>query len=119
MHTFTKADLIERILEGVGLNFRESKEMVELFFQEISDTLEDGEEVKLAGFGVFNVRDKPARPGRNPKTGEDIPVSARRVVTWHPSAALREMADAAASKRVGSARVGLKAPYDSPATTFS
>lgn len=94
MNTITKADLAERIVDGVGLNHREAKEMVEMFFQEISDTLVDGEEVKLSGFGVFSGRDKPARPGRNPKTGESIPVSARRVVTWHPSNSLKSAVDA-------------------------
>jgi integration host factor subunit alpha len=93
MPTTTKVDLIERIVGGVGLNQREAKEMVELFFQEIADVLEDGEEVKLAGFGVFNVRDKPERPGRNPKTGENIPISARRVVTFHPSGCLKDAVD--------------------------
>jgi integration host factor subunit alpha len=93
MHTITKADLTERIVNSVGLNHREAKEMVESFFKEISDTLEAGEEVKLAGFGVFHVRDKPERPGRNPKTGEEIPVSARRVVTFHPSGCLKDAVD--------------------------
>lgn len=93
MTTLTKADLAERIVDGVGLNHREAKEMVELFFKEISDMLKAGEEVKLAGFGVFSLRDKPERPGRNPKTGEDIPVSARRVVTWRPSGNLKGAVD--------------------------
>lgn len=93
MSTITKADLQERIVDGVGLNYREAKEMVELFFQTIADTLEAGEEVKLAGFGVFSLRDKPERPGRNPKTGEDIPILARRVVTWHPSGNLKGAVD--------------------------
>ena len=64
--------------------------MVEAFFAEIASCLEAGEEVKLAGFGVFNVRDKPERPGRNPKSGESIPVLARRVVTFHPSQSLKD-----------------------------
>ena len=67
--------------------------MLETFFKEISDCLERGEEVKLAGFGVFNMRDKPERPGRNPKTGEDIPITARRVVTFHASGCLKEVVD--------------------------
>lgn len=91
--TLTKADLAETLFEKVGLNQRESKEMVEAFFREISDSLERGEEVKLAGFGVFNMRDKPERPGRNPKTGEEIPISARRVVTFHASSCLKEAVD--------------------------
>ncbi len=88
--TLTKADLAATLFEQVGLNQRESKEMVEAFFKEISDSLERGEEVKLAGFGVFNMRDKPERPGRNPKTGEEIPITARRVVTFHASGCLKD-----------------------------
>lgn len=68
--------------------------MVEAFFNEISDSLERGEEVKLAGFGVFNLRDKPERPGRNPKTGEEVAISARRVVTFHASGCLKDAVDA-------------------------
>ena len=88
--TLTKAELSEQLVEGLGLNRREAKEMVESFFEEISATLEAGEEVKLSGFGVFTLRDKPERPGRNPKTGEDIPIHARRVVTFHASQMLKE-----------------------------
>lgn len=88
--TITKADLTEKLNEQVGFNNREAKEMVEAFFKEISDCLERGEEVKLAGFGVFNMRDKPERPGRNPKTGEEIPITARRVVTFHASGCLKD-----------------------------
>jgi len=91
--TLTKADLSEILSDKVGLNQRESKEMVEAFFKEIADCLERGEEVKLAGFGVFNMRDKPERPGRNPKTGEEIPISARRVVTFHASGCLKDAVD--------------------------
>ena len=93
MATLTKADLAERIVDGVGLNHREAKEMVERFFEELAEALEAGGEVKISGFGVFNLRDKPERPGRNPKTGESIPVSARRVVTWHPSNSLKGAVD--------------------------
>lgn len=91
--TLTKADLAEKLYLQVGFNNREAKEMVEAFFQEISGCLERGEEVKLAGFGVFNMRDKPERPGRNPKTGEEIPITARRVVTFHASDSLKEVVD--------------------------
>jgi integration host factor subunit alpha len=91
--TITKADLAEKLYEQVGFNNREAKEMVEAFFKEISDCLERGEEVKLAGFGVFNMRDKPERPGRNPKTGEEIPITARRVVTFHASGCLKDAVD--------------------------
>lgn len=92
--TLTKADLAEQLYEQVGFNNREAKEMVEAFFKEISDCLERGEEVKLAGFGAFNMRDKPERPGRNPKTGEEIPITARRVVTFHVSGCLKDAVDA-------------------------
>ena len=88
--TITKADLSEQLYEKVGLNNREAKEMAEAFFQEISDCLVRGEEVKLAGFGVFALRDKPERPGRNPKTGVAVPISARRVVTFHASGNLKD-----------------------------
>lgn len=90
----TKADLAEQLVTGVGLNHREAKEMVEGFFKEISDCLERHEEVKLAGFGVFNTRKKSARPGRNPKTGEETPISARRVATFHPSGRLKDSVEA-------------------------
>ena len=90
----TKADLAEQLVTGVGLNHREAKEMVEGFFKEISDCLERQEEVKLAGFGVFNTRKKSARPGRNPKTGEETPISARRVATFHPSGRLKDSVEA-------------------------
>lgn len=92
--TLTKADLAEQIYNKVGLNNREAKEMVEAFFAEISECLERGEEVKLSGFGAFALRDKPERPGRNPKTGEEIPITARRVVTFHASASLKEAVEA-------------------------
>lgn len=95
--TITKADLAETLSEKVGLNQRESKEMVEAFFKEISDCLERGEEVKLAGFGVFNMRNKPERPGRNPKTGEEIPITARRVVTFHASDCLKNAVDSSSN----------------------
>jgi integration host factor subunit alpha len=88
--TITKAELANLLVENMGLNHREAKDMVEAFFKEASDCLERGEEVKLSGFGVFSMRDKPERPGRNPKTGENIPISARRVVTFHPSNSLKE-----------------------------
>ena len=80
--TLTKAILAESLFNEVGLNKREAKELVETFFEEIRKSLENGEPVKLSGFGNFNLRDKNERPGRNPKTGEEIPISARRVVTF-------------------------------------
>ena len=93
--TLTKAELAELLFEQVGLNKREAKDMVETFFDEIRDALERGESVKLSGFGNFQLRDKPQRPGRNPKTGEEIPISARRVVTFHASQKLKAMVDGA------------------------
>ncbi len=87
--TLTKANLAERLFDDLGLNKREAKEMVELFFEEIKSSLENGRQVKLSGFGNFDLRDKSERPGRNPKTGEDIPVSARRVVTFRPGQKLK------------------------------
>lgn len=82
MAALTKADLAEHLFNVLGLNKREAKEIVELFFEEIRLSLENGEVVKVSGFGNFNLRDKRERPGRNPKTGEEIPISARRVVTF-------------------------------------
>lgn len=87
--TLTKAELTELIFAQVGLSKREAKELVDAFFAEISAALEAGEEVKLSGFGNFLTRDKSSRPGRNPKTGEPIPISARRVVTFHASQKLK------------------------------
>jgi integration host factor subunit alpha len=92
--TLTKAELAEMLFDQVGLNKREAKDMVETFFEEISAALVRGESVKLSGFGNFLLRDKPQRPGRNPKTGEEIPISARRVVTFHASQKLKAQIDA-------------------------
>jgi integration host factor subunit alpha len=92
--TLTKAEMAELLFERVGLNKREAKDMVETFFDEIIDALGQGKSVKLSGFGNFQLRDKPQRPGRNPKTGEAIPISARRVVTFHASQKLKEQIDA-------------------------
>lgn len=89
--TLTKAELAEMLFDQVGLNKRESKDMVETFFDEIRGALERGESVKLSGFGNFQLRDKPQRPGRNPKTGQEIPISARRVVTFHASQKLKAL----------------------------
>jgi integration host factor subunit alpha len=96
--TLTKAELAELLFEQVGLNKREAKDMVETFFDEIRDALERGEAVKLSGFGNFQLRDKPQRPGRNPKTGEEIPITARRVVTFHASQKLKSMVETAGHK---------------------
>jgi len=96
--TLTKAELAELLFEQVGLNKREAKDMVETFFDEIRNALERGESVKLSGFGNFQLRDKPQRPGRNPKTGEEIPITARRVVTFHASQKLKSMVETVSSK---------------------
>ena len=89
MSALTKADLAEKLFEELGLNKREAKEMVEIFFEEIRAALEKNYPVKLSGFGNFDLRDKKERPGRNPKTGEEIPISARRVVTFRPGQKLK------------------------------
>jgi integration host factor subunit alpha len=85
----TKADLAERLYEEMGLSKREAKEIVESFFEELRMALEAGESVKLSGFGKFDLREKKQRPGRNPKTGIEIPITARRVVTFKPGQKLR------------------------------
>jgi len=87
--TMTKAELAEALFDRLGLNKREAKDMVDGFFDEIRQALERGESVKLSGFGNFQLRDKPQRPGRNPKTGEEIAITARRVVTFHASQKLK------------------------------
>lgn len=93
MPTLTKADLAELLFEKVGLNKREAKDVVESFFDEIRLALEKGDIVKLSGFGNFQCREKPQRPGRNPKTGEEMPISARRVVTFHASQKLKTLVE--------------------------
>jgi integration host factor subunit alpha len=92
--SLTKADIADRLFDEVGLNKREAKEFVDAFFEEIRTALEGGENVKLSGFGNFQLRDKNQRPGRNPKTGEEIPISARRVVTFRPGQKLRARVEA-------------------------
>ena len=94
----TKADMAERLFEEVGLNKREAKDLVESFFEEIRGSLEGGTAVKLSGFGNFDIRDKNQRPGRNPKTGEEIPISARRVVTFRPGQKLKARVEAYAGR---------------------
>lgn len=85
----TKADMAEHLFDELGLNKREAKDIVEMFFEEIRTALERGEQVKLSGFGNFDLREKKERPGRNPKTGEEIPITARRVVTFRPGQKLK------------------------------
>jgi len=91
--TLTKADIAQDLADTFGFNKRESKELVEQFYDEISEVLVSGEQIKLSGFGNFELRDKAPRPGRNPRTGEDVPISARRVVTFKPGQKLRAQID--------------------------
>jgi len=92
--SLTKADIADRLFNEVGLNKREAKEFVDAYFEVIRQALENGENVKLSGFGNFQLRGKNQRPGRNPKTGEEIPISARRVVTFRPGQKLRARVEA-------------------------
>jgi integration host factor subunit alpha len=96
--TITKIELSEAIFDHVGLNKREAKEMIDAFFENIAHHLERGVDVKISGFGNFQLRNKTARPGRNPKTGQEIPISARRVVTFHASQKLKDAIDTKDSK---------------------
>ena len=88
--TITKADIVEHLHDELGLNKSECRQLVEDFFQEIRESLINNEEVKLSGFGNFELIDKKSRPGRNPKTGEDVTISARRVVTFRAGNKLRK-----------------------------
>lgn len=90
----TKAEMVEHLFTELGLNKREAKDFVELFFEEVRGALEKNQQVKLSGFGNFDLRDKNQRPGRNPKTGEEIPISARRVVTFRPGQKLKMRVEA-------------------------
>ena len=94
----TKAQMADRLFEELGLNKREAKEIVEMFFDEVRSSLERNEQVKLSGFGNFDLREKGERPGRNPKTGEEIPISARRVVTFRPGQTLKARVEAYAGR---------------------
>ncbi len=88
--TLTKADIVENLNNEIGLNKREAKELVDMLFNDIKNLLYEGHEVKLSGFGNFQLRDKSSRPGRNPRTGEDVEISARRVVTFKSGQKLKE-----------------------------
>ena len=99
MGALTKADMAERLFQELGLNKREAKELVEMFFEEVRLSLETNRQVKLSGFGNFDLRDKSERPGRNPKTGEEIPITARRVVTFRPGQKLKQRVEAYAGTR--------------------
>ena len=92
--TITKNSLVNLLHDEVGLNKREAKEFIETFFEVIKLELENGNDVKISGFGNFNLRDKAARPGRNPKTGEDVTISERRVVTFKSGLKLRSKFEA-------------------------
>ena len=95
----TKAAMAEALFDELGLNKREAKELVELFFAEVSKALVNGDDVKLSGFGNFTLRRKDQRPGRNPKTGEEIPISARTVVTFKPGQKLKARVEAYAGTK--------------------
>jgi len=95
--TVTKANMAEHLFDQLGLNKREAKDLVESFFEGVKATLAQGEPVKLSGFGCFELRDKSGRPGRNPKTGEAIPITARRVVTFKTGQKLKARIDQTAS----------------------
>ena len=88
--TLTKYDIVENLNNEIGLNKREAKELVDMLFNDIKNLLSEGHEVKLSGFGNFQLRDKSSRPGRNPRTGEDVEISARRVVTFKSGQKLKE-----------------------------
>tara|TARA_Y100000816_G_C25539181_1_gene292690 strand:+ start:200 stop:496 length:297 start_codon:yes stop_codon:yes gene_type:complete len=92
--TITKNSLVNLLHDEVGLNKREAKEFIEVFFEAIKSELEKGNDVKISGFGNFNLKDKSARPGRNPKTGEDVTISERRVVTFKSGLKLRNKLEA-------------------------
>lgn len=86
----TKAQLADLLFEQIGLNKRESKDMIDAFFDLIAQSLVEGTDVKISSFGNFQIRTKAPRPGRNPRTGEAIPIEARRAVTFHASHKLKE-----------------------------
>jgi integration host factor subunit alpha len=104
----TKAQLAELLFAQIGLNKRESKEMIDAFFELISDRLVDGKDVKISGFGNFQIRTKAPRPGRNPRTGEAIPIEARRVVTFHASHKLKDQIQGRVSVAPGGSNAFLK-----------
>ena len=85
----TKADLVERIFEKIGLSKKEALEIIEILFDTMKQTFVEGESMKISGFGTFNVRQKMARRGRNPKTGDDLEISPRKVITFKASNQLK------------------------------
>ncbi len=98
-NTVTRADLAEALYREIGLSRTESAALVEAVIDQVIEALIRGEVVKLAGFGTFSLRDKKERIGRNPKTGEEVPITSRRVLTFKPSQMMRDRVDAALSKR--------------------
>lgn len=96
--TLTKAELVERLVSKFAIDRQEAKTLVDLFFEEIRSALVSGEKVKLSGFGNFDIRDKRSRPGRNPKTGEDVPITARRVVSFRAGQKLKSRVESPVSK---------------------
>ncbi len=104
MGALTKQDLADRLFEDLGISKLDAKQLVECFFEEIRSALEANEDIKLSGFGNFDLRNKTPRPGRNPKTGEEIPITARRVVTFKAGQKLKARVDAHQS--------GSEAPVD-------
>ena len=96
----TKAQLADLLFEQIGLNKRESKDMIDAFFDLIAQSLVDGTDVKISSFGNFQIRTKAPRPGRNPRTGESIPIEARRAVTFHASHKLKELIQGDVSSKV-------------------
>lgn len=97
--TVTRADLAEAVYREIGLSRSESSTLVESMIGHISESLQRGEHVKLAGFGTFSLRDKKERMGRNPKTGEDVPITSRRVLVFKPSQVLKERVDSSLSPK--------------------
>lgn len=93
MATLTKADMVEHLVNRFELTRQEARFLVDKFFEELSENLIEGKEIKLSGFGNFELKDKNSRPGRNPKTGEEVPVSARRVVTFKAGQKFRQKVD--------------------------
>jgi len=106
----TKADMVERLSENHGINKRDAKELVDQFFEEIKTALAQGNSVKLSGFGNFDLRDKNQRPGRNPKTGEEIPITARRVVTFKPGQKLKISVEAYSRQNAENVRQESESP---------
>ncbi len=113
----TKADLVENIYERVGFSKKESAEIVELVFEIIKQTLEQGEKIKIAGFGNFVVREKKSRRGRNPQTGQEIRISARKVLTFKPSQVLKNTLNQAIQPAASPPPSQSPAPSGTPQTT--